>query len=540
MQSTPSGIQLLLLAYQQIHLALDGNGFLKLKAQVESMGPRWLAKEDLVAKTLSGMDLSGMDLRGADLSEANLAGANLSGVNLSGATLLGANLAGANLSRAKIASADLSRALLAGANLSEARLDHASFHQADLQGAKLHNAHLRNVGFREANLSRADLSEAWLIEVSLMEANLDGADLGGAIIDTCDFSDANLQFTNLSNSFTEKSRLQGARCNSMVAFDTRFEHTNFIQAVLTGANLIEAQLIDCDLSWVNLENASLVSAIAENCPMGNANLQNAILNEASFMGCQLMGANFEMARISSASFRNHCNLRRANFYLARAMHVHFRNCNLQLSRFKNADLQYSSFLESDLTGSDLLLSSVDGADFELVSTDFTNHLSAGNLPERRKIMEFIAREIVSPKISPEYAMMHRDAAMQGPLNMKALRGSCAPSALSLSKQAIKVANDLVSHGDRIQHDEIFSEKSRHVVANSEDWVHIAAGAYIRSPRLGAIVTNKVLLEGGRYSMSGLICELISLGVAFADQELQHIALDPQEEVAGEGTGDDGA
>ena len=146
------------------------------------------AKDVYNAKNLRNEGTINRDLSNQDLSYSDLRNENFSGYVLSGANFEGSNLEGANLS------------------------------YTNLENANLFKANLRNADLNNANLKHADLRKAVLADAYFLNATLEGADLSGTDCSKAYFRDADLSFSNLEN-------------------------TNFENALLFGANNIEAAYI---------------------------------------------------------------------------------------------------------------------------------------------------------------------------------------------------------------------------------------------------------------------------------------------------------
>lgn len=195
---------------------------------------------DFISANLSNTNLSNTNLRKTNLSNANLNNANLNNADLSEANLSfsdfrSANLSNANLSNANLSNADISNADISNADLSNANLEHADLRHADLNSATLRYNNLIGTNLSEAtlkwtNLSFADLSLANLSNADLSNANLGNANLSNATLAYAVLRNANLGYANLSNAILINSDISDA-----ILIRSQVIHTNFTQAVLTGA-----------------------------------------------------------------------------------------------------------------------------------------------------------------------------------------------------------------------------------------------------------------------------------------------------------------
>ena len=206
----------------------------------------------LVAAAPGGRaDLSGKDMRGADLT----------GLDLSGGTLAGANLAGARLHGVKLVGTDLTGADLSDADLTSAWIMRANFTLARLRGATLQtivtSTGMENTPEQAAIFARADLSGASIT------VHFSFDDMRGAI-----FAHSHMT-VNIANQSMGMLR------------------TEFVDALLDGADFTGAGLGHVSFRFAKLRNARFTGAD---------------LRSADFAGANLTGADFTGARISGASF----------------------------------------------------------------------------------------------------------------------------------------------------------------------------------------------------------------------------------------------
>jgi uncharacterized protein YjbI with pentapeptide repeats len=123
-----------------------------------------------------------------------------------------------------------------------------------------------------------------------------------------------------------------------------FREANLQGAILTGANLQEADLVEANLQGVflvetNLQDAFLNGANLQGAVPGNANFQGARLNEANLQEAGISGANFQGARLNEANLKGvYCST----------------DTNFRGAVLSNADLtDAKSLLVGKLAGADL-------------------------------------------------------------------------------------------------------------------------------------------------------------------------------------------
>lgn len=293
-----------------------------------------------------GSDLTGCDLRGRDLTGVDLTGATLTGVRsgantgvpaalpagwrlssgylvgqqaylaraaLNTSDLAGADLTGAELISANLRGADLSAATLAGASLPlsdlrDADLTGADLGQADVQGAQFRGTVLTGADLNGIDLGSSSLAGVrsgavvgvpaalpvdWALfggylvgpEADLSGANLAGVDLSGTNLFGAIFTGADLAGTNLSGADLRRVRsgtVTGTPAALPVDWSLRYGYLMGSNAVLTGADLSDA-----DLTGVSLYAADLTGASLARAGLGGTNLYSSILT-----GVDLTDADF--------------------------------------------------------------------------------------------------------------------------------------------------------------------------------------------------------------------------------------------------------
>jgi uncharacterized protein YjbI with pentapeptide repeats len=75
-----------------------------------------------------------------------------------------------------------------------------------------------------------------------------------------------------------------------------------IEAVESGADLIDANLSDADLRDANLRDANLIDADLSDADLSDANLSGADLSDANLSDANLRGANLRGANLNCAKF----------------------------------------------------------------------------------------------------------------------------------------------------------------------------------------------------------------------------------------------
>jgi uncharacterized protein YjbI with pentapeptide repeats len=166
----------------------------------------------------------------------------------------------------------------------------------------LHKADLSDVNLREANLNGANLNSANLSGANLREANLSGANLNNANLSGANLSGANLiNGADLSMAILRETNLSGTNLNRAILIQAKF-----INANLSRARLIKANLNGADLSGANLSKTILIKANLCEANLIEANLSGANLNKAALRGAKicksiLVETNLEGADLTGCS-----------------------------------------------------------------------------------------------------------------------------------------------------------------------------------------------------------------------------------------------
>jgi len=125
---------------------------------------------------------------------------------------------------------------------------------------------------------------------------------------------------------------------------------------LTKVNLFNAELQNSDLSFANLEGANLHGADLNNADLLSVNLQNSDLSYSNLEGANLQDADLSNADLSFA------NLEGANLFGANLTDANFSLSNLADANLARTYLHDTKFYKANLTKTDLP-SDIENADF---------------------------------------------------------------------------------------------------------------------------------------------------------------------------------
>lgn len=237
-------------------------------------------------ESLSDVDLHGVALGGArldhvSLDHVQLDGAQMADVDLRMSSLHYVELREAVLTNAQLNSVAFRTVILDGAQMTGVDLRMSTFHDVELRDTVMTNAQLDRVAFHTVILDRAQMTGAncrWatLNDVTLVGADLTRASLARSVLNKVRLDDAQMESADLAGIEGQMVEMRGA---------------NASRAVLT-----RAQLPNADLSRVDLRRADLRWA----------NLRGALLIDADLRGAKLHGADFSAADLTGAALPPGC------------------------------------------------------------------------------------------------------------------------------------------------------------------------------------------------------------------------------------------
>ena len=151
------------------------------------------------------------------------------------------------------------------------------------------------------------------------------------------------------------------------------ERANLINANLSGVNLTGVDLSEADLNGVNLSNAdlrytNLRGANLSGADLNNANLRNADLRGADLRDANLWNVNLRNADLKYANLRG-INLRNYNLKYANLSNTNLMDADLGDADLKNADLRDTDLRCADLRNADLRDAILSNADLSGVITN---------------------------------------------------------------------------------------------------------------------------------------------------------------------------
>ncbi len=167
------------------------------------------------------------------------------------------------------------------------------------------------------------------------------------------------------------------------------EEVDLSGADFSFANLMGANLADCNLERINLNSAKLFQANLSGSYLKDANfakaniryidLSYADLSKADLTGVNAEGANFIRTEAQQANFSN-SNFVNANFELAELIKTNFSHSELANANFRKANLTRATLKEVDLSEANCFETNLTKANLKDSYLTFTN-LTLANLEE---------------------------------------------------------------------------------------------------------------------------------------------------------------
>jgi len=157
-------------------------------------------------------------------------------------------------------------------------------------GVILTRAKLNGANLQGAVLSRARMEGA-VLEKAVLGRNLDAG------LPACQLADAYMANVNLSSAEATSVNLRQARFYGRTA--------SAVNAVLTNADMVGAELSGTDFTNASLQNAHLDGASCVNCKFTRAHMAAtsvATMDGAKFSGTRIQGADLSQAMLSGCVF----------------------------------------------------------------------------------------------------------------------------------------------------------------------------------------------------------------------------------------------
>ena len=199
-----------------------------------------------------------------------------------------------------------------------------------------------------------------------------------------DFSDADLRWAILSG-----TDLIGANLREANLSGADFSHADLTFANLIGSDLKGTNIKNASLNWVKLKGANLSGKDLSKTNLTGANLAEANLTKADLWWGKLAGSDLRCANLSRANLSDAClnkawldgaeltgaHLIRTDLSDADLIGANLRKVQINFANLSGADLSAANFSGADLSGANLSGANLSGTKFSntsVVNTVFAN------------------------------------------------------------------------------------------------------------------------------------------------------------------------
>jgi uncharacterized protein YjbI with pentapeptide repeats len=209
------------------------------------------------------------------------------------------------------------------------------------------------------DLSKMDLSGSLFDDAVLEKVIFDGATLDGARFERTNFKDASFVGAKAKNAVFNNAQLGGANlslfegdgipwqgadlANADLSF-TKCGGCDFTDAAMSGAKLLNSNILQADFTRTDLSQADLTSADFKGCTFTGANFTAAVLSDTSMKEADFTASKLGAAILRGTDFSG-ANLKKADLRMTKIESSLFVKTHLE-----EADLGTISLKDSDLSG----------------------------------------------------------------------------------------------------------------------------------------------------------------------------------------------
>lgn len=182
----------------------------------------------------------------------------------------------------------------------------------------------------------------------------------------CDFSNTALDFMQASGCTFYECNFKNSGLKEAVFEKCRFlDPKAQIGCYFYGADLVNSQFINCDISLADFERADMFgieisNSKAQGCSFKQANFASLVSRKKLFCSAHLTDSHFRYADFEGCQLAS-CNLSGSAF-----VNANFFQTNLEKSQLINADLTGIQFERLALAGADLRNAQLEGLDIRKV------------------------------------------------------------------------------------------------------------------------------------------------------------------------------
>ena len=253
---------------------------------------------------------------------------------------------------------------------------------------------------------------------NLANTNWNNADLQFALLSRANLKEAQLKGTNLWGADLQKANLNNARLDSANLGGADLTEANLKNAKLSGANLGGVKLSDANLESAELSQANLDSANLSYTNLNNANLELANLSGANLLGAKLESVNLKGSILNEKTILDDRWILVWQIVNQGANNADLSGADLQSayladSNLESANLQDSILKSVNLKGSNLAKANLKNAnlmDSNLEDADLSGaDLSDANLTGANLKNTILEQAIVADKWKLVWQIINQEA-----------------------------------------------------------------------------------------------------------------------------------
>ena len=307
----------------------------------------------------------------------------LAGVDLTGADLREFDLRGANLDGAMMEAVCLDGVDLSGASARGTVLAHASFEKARADDCDFSSANLGKARFVAGSACRANFTGAILWETDFTQAALRGARMLDVQALYMKLAGADLSEAALDELLLYQTDLTDARLNGASINGTQFLENKVAGTTFDGARGHRAVFLKTQGESLSFDGADLTGAMFVQEPkLPRASMRGTTLTRVFAQAADLAGADLSHATLDGSEL-GHSNLQGANLRGVKAREAGLRFVDLSQAQVVGADLRGALLANAKAYGTRFDASSMFMADLARIRIDTDSSMQGVNFGRAR-------------------------------------------------------------------------------------------------------------------------------------------------------------
>jgi uncharacterized protein YjbI with pentapeptide repeats len=301
-----------------------------------------LSKHDLSGVNFSGCLMEQVNFSGAKLVATNFEGAVLARANFSNSDCSESNFDNANLGATTCSHTIFSKSSFKEAKLSKSHFEACNFSHCVFIQPEALEIKLLDCNFTDSEIENWPFLELEMSGITFDQARMTTCTFINSKVHDCSFIAASLPSTAWANTSIKNTSFQQADMTSNCLVSSAeiddkqkigyFENLNFSNAVLSKANFQGLNLRNNNFSQTNISSSNFANADLSHCTFDDCLGHQAQFRKAVLTGASMQRADLMEAVLSKAIIIN-TNLEKANLY-----GVDFLRATIKETRFHNANL----------------------------------------------------------------------------------------------------------------------------------------------------------------------------------------------------------